>query len=177
MQINNLSLTVLTLKADSIKYGSRCIIKSLIKDPRFRVNFWLRIGCYLNGKHFLFKSILLRRIKNKLAVKYGFDTTFNVQIGKGLRIIHLGGIVVHGNCTIGENFTILNNVTLGQGKRNPSFIPAIGNNVYIGVSSVLLGKINIGNNVIIGALTFVNKSISDGITVAGSPMRVIEKDS
>ncbi len=51
----------------------------------------------------------------------------------------------------------------------------IGDDVYIGTGSVLsLGDITIGNNVIVGANSVVNKSIPDNCTVVGNPMRIIK---
>jgi serine O-acetyltransferase len=175
MKINNIKELIRILKIDSKKYGSRCILKSLVKDPRFSINFWLRLGCYLNNKVFYGKSILLRLIKNRLAVKYGFDTTFNVHIEEGLRVVHLGGIVIHGNCVIGKNLTILNNVTLGQSQRiSPYDVPSLGGSVYIGVNSVLIGNISVGSNVTIGAFSLVNKSINSNCTVVGIPFKILK---
>jgi serine acetyltransferase len=176
MQISKFNNLVNILKKESINYGSRCIIKSFFKDPRFRINFWLRLGLYLNSKTFFGKDILLRLMKNRLALKYGFDTTFNVHIEEGLRVVHLGGIVIHGNCVIGKNLTILNNVTLGQSKRNsPNDVPKLGNNIYIGVNSVLIGDIKIGNDVTIGAFSLVNKSVEANSIVAGIPFEILKE--
>lgn len=49
----------------------------------------------------------------------------------------------------------------------------IGDNVFIGAESVLLPGISIGNNVIIGANSTVTKSIPDNMVSAGSPARII----
>lgn len=49
----------------------------------------------------------------------------------------------------------------------------IGNNVFIGMNSVILKGVTIGNNVIIGASSLVNKDIPDNSVVAGNPARVI----
>lgn len=157
------------LVLDSKRYGSRNFLLTFQRDPRFRVNFWLRIGCFLQEREFFLKKLICRSIKNKLAIKYSFDTTFNLQIKYGFRIVHLGSIVIHGNCKIGRNFTILNNVTLGQGQRSPLNTPTVGNNVYIGASTVVLGRITIEDDVTIGALSFVNKSVAKSNVVAGSP--------
>ena len=174
MKIYKLSDLKSILKFESIKYGSRCILKSFFKDPRFRINFWLRFGSYLSTKNFFLKNSLLRLIKNKLTIKYGFDTTFDVHIDEGLRIVHLGSIVVHGNSVVGKNFTILNNVTLGQAKRmNGNDVPKVGDNVYIGVNSVLIGDIKVGDNVTIGAFSLVNKSVEDNCVIAGIPFKFI----
>lgn len=49
----------------------------------------------------------------------------------------------------------------------------IGNNVFIGMNSVILKGVTIGNNVIVGAGSLVNKDIPDNCVVAGNPARVI----
>ncbi|MBO5469681.1 MAG: acyltransferase [Lachnospiraceae bacterium] len=50
---------------------------------------------------------------------------------------------------------------------------SIGNNVFIGVNSIILQGVTIGDNVIIGANTLVNKDVSSGSVVAGNPIRKI----
>lgn len=49
----------------------------------------------------------------------------------------------------------------------------IGNNVFIGLKSIILPNVHIGNNVIIGAGSVVTKDIPDNSVVAGNPARVI----
>lgn len=45
--------------------------------------------------------------------------------------------------------------------------------MYVGHGSIVLGKVNIGNNVFIGALSVVNKDMPDNAIVAGIPAKVI----
>lgn len=49
----------------------------------------------------------------------------------------------------------------------------IGNNVFIGVASVVLPNVKIGDNVIVGAGTVVSKSIPENSVCAGNPMKII----
>ena len=49
----------------------------------------------------------------------------------------------------------------------------IGNNVFIGAESVILPNVTIGDNVIIGANSTVNKNIPSNSVYAGSPARLI----
>ena len=49
----------------------------------------------------------------------------------------------------------------------------IGNNVFIGMNSIILMGANIGNNVIIGAGSVISGVIPDNVVVAGNPARVI----
>lgn len=49
----------------------------------------------------------------------------------------------------------------------------IGNNVFIGMGSIVLAGTKIGNNVIIGAGTVVRENIPDNSVVIGNPAKVI----
>lgn len=49
----------------------------------------------------------------------------------------------------------------------------IGNNVFIGMNSVILMGTHIGNNVIVGAGSVVSGNIPDNCVVAGNPAKVI----
>jgi len=49
----------------------------------------------------------------------------------------------------------------------------IGNNVFVGNSTIILPDISIGDNVIIATGTVVTKNIESGVIVAGNPARTI----
>lgn len=49
----------------------------------------------------------------------------------------------------------------------------IGNHVMVGASSTILPNVRIGNNVIIGAGSVVTKDIPDNVVCAGNPARII----
>ena len=49
----------------------------------------------------------------------------------------------------------------------------IGNNVFLGVNSVVLPGVKIGNNVVVGAGCVVTKDIPDNVVVAGNPGKII----
>lgn len=83
-----------------------------------------------------------------------------------LRLPHPYNIVIHGNSTIGEHCTIFQNVTIGVIEEKGPLSPVIGNNVYIGCNSVLLGGVMIEDNVKIGAMSLVLRDVESG-TVCG----------
>lgn len=92
------------------------------------------------------------------------------QIGGGLWLEHPFGTILNAKA-IGENFKVMHFVTLGQNKGG---IPTIGNNVFCGVGSCVLGDIRIGNNVNIGANAVVLKDVPDNCTVIGNPARIVK---
>ena len=50
----------------------------------------------------------------------------------------------------------------------------LGDNVYIGVGTIIMPGVTIGNNVVIGAGSVVTKDIPDNSVAAGVPARVIK---
>lgn len=51
----------------------------------------------------------------------------------------------------------------------------IGNNVIVGINSIILPGIKIGNHVVIGAGSVVTNDVPDNTIVAGNPARIIRE--
>ena len=105
-----------------------------------------------------------------------FQTDINpaAPIGKGLFLDHATGIVVGQTARIGDNYSILQGVTLGgTGKEGGDRHPKIGNGVLIGAGAKVLGNISIGNCSRIAAGSVVLKPVPANKTVAGVPARVV----
>lgn len=97
------------------------------------------------------------------------------NIGEGLYLGHAFNITVNKNAIIGKNCNINKGVTIGQenrGKRKGA--PTIGNEVWIGVNAVVVGNINIGDNVLIAPNSYVNCDIPSNSIVIGNPCRIKE---
>ena len=54
--------------------------------------------------------------------------------------------------------------------------PVIGDNCFIGPGAKIFGKINIGDNVAIGANAVVNKDVPSNVTVAGVPAKIVNQN-
>lgn len=96
------------------------------------------------------------------------------EIGVGLMLDHGTGIVVGETAKIGDNCSILHEVTLGgtgnvEGDRHPK----IGSNVMIGAGAKVLGNIRVGDCSRIAAGSVVLKEVPERSTVAGVPAKVI----
>ncbi|MBM5572347.1 MULTISPECIES: serine O-acetyltransferase [Deefgea] len=92
----------------------------------------------------------------------------------GLRLGHPFGIVINPGCSLGKNITIFQGVTLGS-KRTGSHAgaPIIADNVIVFPNSVIIGRISIGKNAVIGAGSIVVSDVPDFAVVAGNPAVVI----
>jgi len=55
--------------------------------------------------------------------------------------------------------------------------PTIGNKVWIGAGAVIVGKINIGSNVLIAPNAFVNVDVPDNSLVIGNPCKIFPKEN
>lgn len=78
---------------------------------------------------------------------------------------------------IGKNCNIHKGATIGQenrGKRKGT--PVIGNNVWIGINSTIVGKVVIGDDVLIAPNTYVNRDIPSHSIVIGNPCKVIPNE-
>lgn len=88
--------------------------------------------------------------------------------GGGICITHPNGIIVSAFASIGEDCTILQQVTIGQDKfKDDNKAPIIGDRVFIGAGAKIIGPICVGNDVKIGANAVVTKDVPDGVTVVG----------
>jgi len=67
--------------------------------------------------------------------------------------------------------------TLNDEKHMKSFPVRIGNNVFLGMGSIILKGVSIGNNSIVAAGAIVSKDIPDGEIWGGNPARFIKKNN
>jgi serine O-acetyltransferase len=108
--------------------------------------------------------------------KYGFQ--IGGKIGEGFYIGHFGTIIVSVNAEIGRNCNIATGVTIGATRRGEKKgAPKIGDTVWIGTNAVLVGNINIGNDVLIAPGAFVNFDVPDHSLVIGNPGRISYKEN
>ena len=161
-------------KANGIRQGISYIVKLLYGNVNacvYRYLKTLRKYEYYNN----IGSILrfwYRFYNRRLGLKYNLAIPINV-VGYGLYIPHLeGGVIV--NCkSIGNNCKINSGVVVGI-KHNNSQIAEIGDNVELAVGSKVIGKIKIGNNVVVAPNAVVVKDVPDNAIVGGVPAKIIK---
>ena len=91
--------------------------------------------------------------------------------------IRRGNISIGNNSTITYGCVILSHDAASRlinPQDNGEGAVSIGNNVFIGVNSVILGNVTIGDNSIIGAGSVVTKDVPPSVVVAGNPARVLK---
>ena len=160
-----------TIKIDKERWKNE---KRLWLIPQYRIVLWKRYCEIFKNVKFLYPFVWL--IYRHICIKFCVDIPASVSIGPGFKIRHFGGIVINPNAVLGENIDILNGVLIGQedrGKRKGC--PKIGNNVFIGTNAVIIGSINIGDDVLIAPGTFVNFDVPSHSIVIGNPGKIISK--
>ncbi len=111
-------------------------------------------------------------IQKYIHFRYNCDLDKAIVAGEGTRLGHHGiGVVVNKLSRIGRNCILAQNVTLAS---KDGGAPELGDWVYVGANSVVLGGVKIGNNAFVGALSLVNQDVPDNAIVIGIPAKVLK---
>lgn len=111
-----------------------------------------------------------------------------LTIGKRFGMNKYSRIVAHEKIEIGDQVTIGQMVSILDHDHHYALVDEkmnlegyttapvkIGNNIWIGDKCTILKGITIGDNVIIGANTLVNKDVPSGVVIGGVPFKILKK--
>ncbi|MBK1793575.1 serine O-acetyltransferase [Devosia sp. WQ 349] len=113
-------------------------------------------------------------LQSRSSQVFQVDINPAVKMGKGIMLDHGTGLVIGETAVVGDNVSMLQNVTLGgTGKSDQDRHPKIGNGVLIGAGAKVLGNIRVGDCSRVGAGSVVLKEVPPRVTVAGVPAKVI----
>ena len=130
-----------------------------------RLAHWLWIN---NRKEFAY---YLQSVASRV---FAVDIHPAAKFGRGIFMDHATGIVIGETAVIGDNVSMLHDVTLGgTGKKGGDRHPKVRSGVLIGAGAKILGNINIGNSSRIASGSVVLHDVPDKTTVAGVPAKVI----
>ena len=122
----------------------------------------------------LIYKVLFRYYRNKNLIDMSIDT----KIGEELYIGHPYCITINPKAVIGKNCNIHKGVTIGQENRGVrKGTPVIGDEVWIGINSTIVGNVKIGNDVLISPNSFVNCDIPDHSIVFGNPCIIKHREN
>lgn len=129
-----------------------------------------------------FKSKILKKLinhkRNKIGGKRGIEIPSSVIVGNGMIMIHPYCITINSKAVIGKNVTLLKGCTIGNQKRGKKAgSPILGNDVYVGLNSTIVGAVTIGNDVLIAPNSYVNFDVPDHSIVIGNPGKIYRKDN
>jgi len=121
-----------------------------------------------------FFSLIYRILYKLVQIVTGIELPCEAIVGRNFIIDHFGGIIVSGYAKFGDNCRIRNGVVVGLRRIEEQYAPVLGNNVDVGAGAKLLGRIQIGDNCIIGANAVVlcdvpANSIAVGVPAIATP--------
>lgn len=127
----------------------------------------------------------LKRFQNwaKPEVKHGIPTKWgwvvfypdklvmgkDTDIGYGTAIYAQHGVFIGDNVQIGGGCRIYSKSTID----NKEGLVKLKDNCKIGANSVIMPGVTIGENSVVGALSFVNKNIPPNVKVGGIPVKIL----
>ena len=96
------------------------------------------------------------------------------RVGRGIFLDHATGLVVGETAKIGDNVSMLHDVTRGgTGKDHGDRHPKIADGVLIGAGAKIIGNIEIGHCSRVAAGSVVLKAVPHNVTVAGIPAKIV----
>lgn len=117
-------------------------------------------------------SLIYKVLFKTVQLVTGICLPCEVPVGKNFVIDHFGGIVISGFSTFGDNCRIRTGVVVGLARVEDPCAPVIGNDVDIGAGAKVLGRITIGNNVLIGANSVVVRDVPSNSIAVGVPATI-----
>lgn len=116
------------------------------------------------------QTILAYYLQSRASALWQIDIHPAAQLGAGLFIDHATGVVIGETCRVGDDVTMMHNVTLGgNGKECGDRHPKIGHGVLLSVGAKVLGNIMVGDGARVAAGSVVLKDVAAHMTVAGIP--------
>lgn len=158
---------------NNLKIGSNCFIGDRVviieRRGRGQVDIKDRVAIYRD-------TVLETGLNGSITIGAEASIHPSCQLHAYIAPIHIGqGVMIAPNCALysydhsllpGETIRVQYPVTKGAIK--------IGDEVWIGVGSIILSGVHIGAGAVIGAGSLVTKSVPDGAIAAGNPARVIK---
>jgi serine O-acetyltransferase len=99
----------------------------------------------------------------------------SVTIGSAVLIDHGTGVTIGEGVVIGDDGSILQDVTVSRSPEGEVGAPRIGRGVLLSAGAMVLGNVDIGDFAKIGAGSLVVASVPSGCTAVGVPARLVSR--
>lgn len=157
------------IRADYARHGRSATDPAFVSLALYRYGRWglsrrSGVARWLASKSYGLLAIFICNV-TKVWIPPG------VELGEGFHIVHAeGSLSIHPDAVIGKRLGVMHNVTIGTNMGEGA--PMIGDDVFIGVNSTVLGPIRVGDRVRIAANTAVTTDVPDDSIVVGSPAKI-----
>lgn len=141
----------------------------------FRLSHWAITAMDMRGLRWLVGGVCLV-LQKATEVVTGISIPARCNIGAGLYVGHFGSIFIDQECRIGENCNVSQGVTIGEGGHGElRGVPVIGDRVHVGANALVLGKVSIGDDAVIGPGAVVMISVPPRGIAMGNPARIVSR--
>lgn len=147
--------------------------KIYIPKPPYNINRVLAKICMVISK----QSLLLPSMRLRMLKWGGVNVKGRCFIGSGVQFdgIYPNLIEIGEGCVITSGTIILSHFYNTKNRGFYAGRVVIGDNVFIGMNSLIVNSVNIGDGAVIAAGSIVNKDIPAGELWGGNPARFIKK--
>ena len=147
------------------------------------VRVWIAFSKFLADRIPVLGRVVSMILDRLLMLTYGVDVTSQNIFVADLRISHPGGVLLGGNGIRSNGTVVINSGVkfVGRSPQDRTYLERhaqkrvfdLGHNVVFGTSTVVVGPVTICDNVVIAAMSLVNKDITEPGVYAGVPARKI----
>ena len=136
-----------------------------------KLEYYTNVRTHFGGGNLMriYYTIKWKRLSNKYGIYIHPNT-----VGKGLYIPHFNGGIQLNCISMGDFCSVSSGVVVGN-KGSQDNRAIIGNNVGLTIGCKVIGKVVLGNNVIVAPNSVVIKDVPDNAIVSGIPAKQINK--
>lgn len=136
-----------------------------------KLEYYINVRTHFGGGYLMriYYTIKWKRLSNKYGIYIHPNT-----VGKGLYIPHFNGGIQLNCISMGDFCSVSSGVVVGN-KGSQDNRAIIGNNVGLTIGCKVIGKVVLGNNVIVAPNFVVIKDVPDNAIVSGIPAKQINK--
>jgi serine O-acetyltransferase len=121
------------------------------------------------------RTELARELHSRITQALHVSIHPSATIGSGLFIDHGTGVTIGEGVVIGDDGSMLQEVTVGRSPEGEPGAPRIGRGVLLSAGAMVLGNVEVGDFAKIGAGSLVLGSVPAGTTAVGVPARLVSR--
>ena len=160
---DNLRADTRRLREIKTKPAPWYVLESLLFENGYQAVVLHRLAHWFKARRIPFFGPAIARYNLFLT---GVDIAPAARIGPGLRIAHGTGIVIGNAVEIGSSCLLMHGVTLGAPTLSRiGDMPKLGDRVTVGAQASLIGPVEVGDDVFVGAHALVTRDIPAGSRV------------
>lgn len=155
-------------EADGCPVTARLLLRLVLLEPGFQLALSIRTQEALGALPWIGPG-LRRGLWYGTTMVFACHISPEAKIGGGLFLPHPVGIVIGRHCRIGERVTIYQHVTLGRRNDIHDEQPRIEDLSRLYSGAIIVGKVVVGRNSVVGAKALVLHDIQPDHIAIGSP--------